>query len=61
MTAEPVGPSRMAAELADALTDRGLVLVSAAYLEELEDAADSAAIDARADEETIPFRAEDYV
>ncbi|WP_150243266.1 hypothetical protein [Nocardiopsis quinghaiensis] len=60
MTAEPVDPGRMAAELAEALADRGLVLVSAAYLEELEDAADSAVINARADEETVPFRLEDY-
>jgi hypothetical protein len=51
----------MVAELAHALTDRGLVLVSAAYLEELEDAADSAAIEARADEETVPFRPWDYM
>jgi hypothetical protein len=50
----------MADELAEALAARGLVLVSAAYLEELEDAADSAAIDARRDEETVPFRPEDY-
>ncbi|MFV2197234.1 hypothetical protein [Nocardiopsis sp. LOL_012] len=50
----------MATELAEALADRGLVLVSAAYLEELEDAADSAAIDARADEESFPFRIEDH-
>ncbi|WP_304453843.1 hypothetical protein [Nocardiopsis sp. YSL2] len=40
MTAEPIDPGRMAAELADALTDRGLVLVSAAYQvrESLDDA-----------------------
>lgn len=61
MTAEPVDPGRMAAEPADALTDRGLVLVSAAYLEELEDAAHSVAIETRADEGTVPFRFEDYV
>lgn len=61
MTAEPIGPEGMAAELAEALADRGLVLVSAAYLEELEDIADSAVIEARADEETVPFRAEDYL
>ncbi|MCK9873266.1 hypothetical protein AB0M72_13210 [Nocardiopsis dassonvillei] len=60
MTAEPVDPGQMAAELAEALADRGLVLVSAAYLEELEDTADSAVINARADEETVPFRVEDY-
>ncbi|WP_017581976.1 hypothetical protein [Nocardiopsis valliformis] len=60
MTAAPLEPSGMAAELAEALADRGLVLVSAAYLEELEDTADSAVIDARADEETVPFRFEDY-
>lgn len=60
MTAEPVEPSEMANELAEALADRGLVLVSAAYLEELEDAADSAVIEERRDEETVPFRLEDY-
>lgn len=60
MTAEPVEPNGMAAELAGALADRGLVLVSAEYLEELEDAADSAAIEARAGEESVPFRTEDY-
>lgn len=60
MTAEPVKPGGMAAELAGALADRGLVLVSAAYLEELEDLADSAVINARADEETVPFRVWDY-
>jgi len=60
MTAEPTGPDAMASELADALASRGLVLVSAEYLEGLEDAADSAAIEARADEETVPFRLEDY-
>lgn len=47
MTAEPVEPEGMAAELAGALADRDLVLVSAAYLE------------ARADEESVPFRLED--
>ena len=46
--------------LADALADRGLVLVPVAYLEELEDAADSATIEVRADEETVPFRPEDF-
>ena len=60
MTAAPLEPSGMATELAEALADRGLVLVSAAYLEELEDTADSAVINARADEETVPFRFEDY-
>ncbi|MDT0328037.1 hypothetical protein [Nocardiopsis lambiniae] len=60
MTAEPVEPHGMAAELAEALADRGLILVSAAYLEELEGIADSAVIKARADEETVPFRVEDY-
>lgn len=60
MTAAPLEPSGMAAELAEALADRGLVLVSAAHLEELEDTADSAVINARADEETVPFRFEDY-
>jgi len=60
MTADPVGPVQMAAELAEALADRGLMLVSASYLEELEDTADSAVINARADEETAPFRLEDY-
>ncbi|MEU0241184.1 hypothetical protein ABZ234_26180 [Nocardiopsis sp. NPDC006198] len=60
MTAEPVEPGGMAAEPAEALADRGLVLVSAAYPEELEDAADSAVINARADEETVPFRFEDH-
>ena len=60
MTAAPTEPTGMAVELADALDDRGLVLVSAAYLEELEDTADSAVIDARADEETVPFQIEDY-
>ena len=60
MTAEPVEPSGMATELAEALNDRGLVLVSAAYLEELEDAADSAVIEARRAEATVPFQIEDY-
>ncbi|XKK37747.1 hypothetical protein HFP72_23880 [Nocardiopsis sp. ARC36] len=60
MTAEPVEPGGMAAELAEAPADRGPVPVSAAYPEELEDAADSAVINARADEETVPFRFEDY-
>lgn len=59
MPAEPVEPDPMASELAEALAARGLVLVSAEYLEELEDAADSAIIEARADEETVPFRPED--
>lgn len=60
MTAEPVEPDGMAAELAGALADRGLVLVSAAYLEELEDAADSTVIETRAGEKSVPFRLEDY-
>ncbi|GAA1085005.1 hypothetical protein GCM10009642_24840 [Nocardiopsis metallicus] len=60
MSAAPIEPGGMAAELAEALAERGLVLVSAAYLEELEDAADSAVIHARSDEETVPFRFEDY-
>lgn len=60
MTAEPIEPDAMASELAEALASRGLVLVSAEYLEELEDAADSAAVEARADEETVTFRPEDY-
>lgn len=60
MTAEPIEPDTMASELAEALASRGLVLVSAEYLEELEDAADSAAVEARADEETVTFRPEDY-
>ncbi|WDZ92183.1 hypothetical protein [Nocardiopsis sp. HUAS JQ3] len=60
MTAEPVDPGQTAAELAEALADRGLVLVSAAYLEELADTADSAVINARTDEGTVPFRVEDY-
>ena len=47
MTAEPVEPDGMAAELRG--THRGLVLVSAAYLEELEDA-DSTVI------ENVPVR-----
>lgn len=61
MTAEPIEPDGMAAALAGALADRGLVLVSASYLESLEDAADSAAVEDLADEETEPFRLEDYV
>lgn len=61
MATGAIEPERMAAELARAPADRGLVPVSAAYLEELEDTADSAAIDARADERTFPFRFEDYV
>ncbi|CAL9393247.1 hypothetical protein SUDANB121_01313 [Nocardiopsis dassonvillei] len=60
MAAEPVEPHDMVTELAEALADRGLVLVPAAYLEELEDIADSAAIEAHADEDTAPFRVEDY-
>ncbi|MFY7069274.1 hypothetical protein ACOQFV_25745 [Nocardiopsis changdeensis] len=60
MTAESVEPHGMVTELAEALADRGLVLVSAAYLEELEDIADSAVIEARANEKTVPFRVEDY-
>ena len=60
MTAEPVEPSAMAAEPAGALADRGLVLVPAAYLEELENTADSAVIEARAAEETVPFKFEDH-
>ncbi|WP_017609618.1 hypothetical protein [Nocardiopsis xinjiangensis] len=60
MTAEPIEPDDMASELAEALASRGLVLVSAEDLEELEDAADSAAVEARADEETVTFRPEDY-
>ncbi|MEU3305922.1 hypothetical protein [Nocardiopsis sp. NPDC006832] len=61
MTAEPIEPDAMAAALAGALADRGLVLVSAEYLENLEDAADSAAVENLAGEETSPFRLEDYV
>lgn len=60
MSADPVEPDAMASELAEAIAARGLVLVSAEYLEELEDAADSAVIEARSDEETVPFRPEDY-
>ena len=60
MTAEPIEHDGMASEPAEALADRGLVLVSASYLEELEDTADSAAIDAQAGEESTPFRREDH-
>ncbi|GHD21419.1 hypothetical protein [Nocardiopsis kunsanensis] len=60
MAAEPTEPGAMVSELAEALASRGLGLVSAEYLKELEDAADSAAIAARAGEETAPFRLQDY-
>ncbi|WP_017614983.1 hypothetical protein [Nocardiopsis salina] len=37
------------------------VLVPVSYLEELEDIVDSAAVEARAHEATVPFRPADYV